>query len=77
METATPAAELDTTVTLDLRSLTLGEMSEIEQVSGRSFDRLISGSAGRKLVAVYVQALRSSGPTPLWSEVCALRLFDS
>jgi len=62
------------TVTFDLESMTLDEMCAVETASGRDFVQLITaGSAHRKMVALYVLALRSSEPPPSWQELGAQR----
>jgi hypothetical protein len=63
-------------VTLDLSTLTLGEMSECEMQSGRSFDQLMKGKATQRMVALFVHGLRHFAPTPSWSDVANLHLSD-
>jgi hypothetical protein len=63
--------------TLELSSLTLGEMAAVEQASGRSFaDILRAGPATQRLMAAYVLLSRHSGRPPSWSELAGLRPFD-
>lgn len=81
MPETTVAAEPET-FTLDLTTLTLGEMSAVELASGRSFDKLITaGNASRRLVGLYIRELRrprspSDGPMPSWSDLSGRRLSD-
>lgn len=65
------------TLTLDLGSITLGEMAAIEYASGRSFDRLLTGAVSRRLIALYLREWRSSGVEPSWSEISSLRPLAS
>lgn len=65
-----------TLVTIDLASLTLGEMAAVEEASGIPFDVILRrGSATRRLMALYVQALRTSDTPPSWHELGDLRPF--
>lgn len=67
----------DTIVTLDLGTVTLGEMSEVELASGRSFDSLLmAGRATRKLVALFLHESRSSAQPRSWRELSSLHLSD-
>ena len=57
--------------TFDLESITLGEMVEVEIVSGRDFMDLLKSRTGRMMVARYLLALRLherdiSNPSPEW-----------
>jgi hypothetical protein len=74
---ATPASDtidLAEVATLDLASLTLGEMAEAERQSGRSFDKLLtSGNVTRRLLALWVAELRSSAQPRSWHELSSLR----
>lgn len=68
-------------ISLDLDSLTLGEMEAAEQASGRSFDSLLTGGkATRKLLAVFLHEYNSFESVPslpeLWRQVKSLRLSD-
>jgi hypothetical protein len=57
-------------LTLDLTTLTLGEMSDIETASGTDFMILYArGSASRAMIARYLNISRGSGQRPNWSEV--------
>ena len=65
------------TITLDIDSLTLGEMMQAERESGQSFDRLLTaGAATRRLLALWVHEQRSSGRPRNWQELADLRLSD-
>jgi len=64
--------------TLDIDTLTLGEMAAAELASGESFDALIAaGRATRRLLALYVAELRrpstNSAPRRSWSDLANLR----
>lgn len=62
--------------TLDLGTLTLGEMAAIEEQSGRSMDKLLTaGSATRRLLALWIAESRSSATPRSWHELSALRVF--
>lgn len=69
----------DQIVTLDLDSLTLGEMAEVEQAAGGK-DILVLLSAGRatqRLIALYINELRTSETPRSWQELSALRSQDA
>lgn len=70
-------AQAPETITLDITTLTLGEMVEVEAQSGRSIDRLMRGAAGRRMVALFVHGLRSSGESPSWQQLSSRRLIES
>lgn len=65
------------TLTLDLGSITLGEMAAIEYASGRDFNRMLKGQVTRRLVALYLREWRSTGHEPNWNELSSLRPLDS
>jgi hypothetical protein len=64
------------TVTLDVDSLTLGEMMAAEDASGQDITALLSRSAHRMVLALYIQGLRSSEKPPNWSELANRRVQD-
>lgn len=64
-------------LTLDLGTITLGEMDAIERASGQEFGRLLARSMGRRLVALYLREWRSSGREPSWAELSNLRPLGS
>ena len=64
------------TVTLDISTLTLGEAAQAEIESGLTLQQMIRSSAARKLLALYVVELRSSGSKRSWKELSSLRLLD-
>lgn len=67
-----------TSITLDIRTLTLGELAEIERQSGRDATALLAaGRASRRLVAIFVHELRTSAEPRSWSELSSLRLLDA
>jgi hypothetical protein len=63
-------------VTLDVTTITLGEMSEIEIQSGVSFERLLRGKISRQMVALWVYARRTFEQPRTWQELSNLRLYD-
>lgn len=63
-------------VALDLDTLTLGELAAAEKASGEDASVLLARSAHRRILAVFVQRLRSSGQPPNWNELASLRLSD-
>ena len=63
-------------ITFDLSTLTLGEAAEIEMASGKSLQELLKSKVAVRLMAVFVQRLRSSGSAPSWSDLSNLRLLD-
>lgn len=61
-------------LTIELETVTIGEMAAIEAASGRDFLRLLSsGAATRRLIALYLIELRHSEPRRSWSELSSLR----
>lgn len=64
-------------VTLDLETLTLGELMEAETQSGIDAQKLLGSNVSRMTLAVFVQQWRSSGSVPSWKEVAGLRLLDA
>ena len=64
------------TITLDLSTLTLGEMSNAEIASGQDFDRLLRGRVSRRLLALWVHEQRTSERPRSWRELASLRLSD-
>lgn len=64
-------------ITLDLDSLTLGELMEAERQSGQDAQVLLTRSTHRRALAVFVYRWRTSGHAPSWSEVAGLRLLDA
>ena len=60
----------------DLDTLTLGELVAAETASGVDSSVLLSRSAHRRMLAVFVLRLRSSGSVPNWHELGSLRLLD-
>lgn len=65
------------TVTLDISTLTLGEMAEAEMASGRTLQELLRSPGARKILALFVHQFRNSGVAPSWSELANLRLLDA
>ena len=63
-------------ITLDVSTLTLGEMSEAEIQSGRSFEKLLGGRATRRLLALWVHEQRTSAQPRNWRDLSNLRLSD-
>ena len=63
-------------VTFDLDSLTLGELAEAEEASGKDGSQLLGKSGLRRMLAVFVLEYRSSGQPPSWSSIASRRLLD-
>jgi hypothetical protein len=75
-EAETQPPELAPLYTLDLSTLTLGEMSEAERQSDQIFDRLMmGGNATRRLLALWVHEYRNSAQPRSWPQLAALRVF--
>lgn len=65
------------TYTLDLETITLGELADLEEETGQSSTALIArGSATRRLVAAWIASRRSGTPRS-WAELRGLRLLDA
>jgi hypothetical protein len=64
------------TITLDVATITLGEAADAEIASGLTLQQMLRSQAARKLLALYVHELRSSGPKRNWRELSTLRLLD-
>lgn len=64
-------------ITLELDSLTLGEMAAAEEASGLSIDALIRRGKGHRLMLAAFVAYRRAGEPLTWAEVGALRLSDA
>jgi hypothetical protein len=78
LESVAARVTLSDMPTLDIASLTLGEMSDLERDSGRSMDALLkSGRATLLLVALWVADRRSSEKPRSWRELCDLKVFGS
>lgn len=64
-------------ITLDVDTLTLGEMATIEMQSGLPFSVIlaaaIKGGATRRLLALWVQESRNSAQPRSWRELANLR----
>jgi hypothetical protein len=71
----------DLPTTLDVNSLTLAEMAELEYQTGRSFTSLlesaIRGGATLRLLALWVQESRTSDAPRSWRQLGALRPYVS
>lgn len=64
-------------VKLDLDSLTLGEIMAAEDASGIDGSKLLKMSGHRRVLALFVNRLRTSGNAPEWQELTSLRLLDA
>ena len=64
-------------ISLDVNTLTLGELAAAETASGLDSSVLLSRSAHRLLLAVFVHRLRTSGRPPSWQELGNLRVQDA
>jgi hypothetical protein len=64
-------------ITLDIDTMTLGEMAAVEKASGQDFlDLWRAGRATRRLIGLYVHEYRTSETPRSWQELSALRLLD-
>lgn len=71
------AEDEPTTITVDLMTMTLGEMAEVERQSRRSIDELLTaGKASRRMVGLFVHALRTSDAPPSWSAISSRPLSE-
>lgn len=62
------------TIVLDVDTLTLGEMWELEKASGQDCGALlVGGRASRRMAAIFIHRLRSSGVAPSWRSLGDLR----
>lgn len=68
---------METEVTLDLATLTLGEVAAAERASGETFDKLLRSSAARMMLALFVHRWRSSGVAPSWQELADLPVSEA
>ncbi len=66
----------DERIEIDADSLTMGELRAAETASGIDSSILLSRSAHRLLLMVFVHRYRSSGIAPNWSELENLRVRD-
>ncbi len=65
-------------VTLDIDTVTLGEMAAVEKASGQDFlEMWTAGRATRRLIALFVTEYRHSETPPSWSELQGRRLLDA
>lgn len=70
-------------VTVDVRSVTLGELAAVEIASGQSFDVLLRTKATKLLAMLYIARLRESrtpgspnyGQPPSWDGLSTYRLL--
>ncbi len=65
------------TITMDPNTITLGELAAAETASGLDSSILLSRTAHRLLLMVFVHRLRNSGRPPNWSELGNLRVQDA
>jgi hypothetical protein len=63
-------------ITLDVDTLTLGEMMAVEDASGKDITQLLSRTTGRRMLALFVHQLRNSDSLPRWSELGRLKVHD-
>jgi hypothetical protein len=73
MRAVTETAE----ITLDMETLTLGEVIAAEDASGKDIGVLLSKSGHRRVLALFVHRLRTSGEAPRWQELTDLRILDA
>jgi hypothetical protein len=79
MTDAIDSGELDEIrLTLDVNTLTLGEMAQMEAESGQPFAQLLAtamrGGATRRLLALWVHEHRSSAQPRSWRQLGDLRV---
>lgn len=61
--------------TLDLDSITMGEMMDVELASGRNFGDLVRSRTGLTMIGLYLRASRQRAPgtpPPSWDEIASL-----
>lgn len=63
-------------LTFDLDSLTLGELAAAELASGQDATVLLGKTGHRRLLALFVLGLRSSGQPPSWTSLESRRVLD-
>ena len=63
-------------VTLDLPSLTVGEIARAEVASGMTLQEMMASPMARKLMAVFIHELRNYVKPRSWHELSSLRLLD-
>jgi hypothetical protein len=61
--------------TLDITTLTLGEMAAAELETGRSFQDLLKGRATQRLLALWLDERRNSARPRSWRELGDLRPY--
>jgi hypothetical protein len=64
------------TVTFDLETLTMGEASEAERQSGQPLSSLLRSPISRRMLGMFVHALRHYETPLTWSDLSNLRLLD-
>jgi len=64
------------TVTFDLETLTMGEASEAERQSGQPLSALLRSPVSRRMLGMFVHALRHYETPLTWSDLSNLRLLD-
>lgn len=79
MDWQTILAELDwaTVPPLDVDTLTLGELMDVEIASGRSVDVLLRGRASRRMLGLYFHLWRTYGSEPPWHALASLRVLGA
>lgn len=60
---------------VDVSTVTLGHMVEIEMQSGKEFGRLLLSPVGRKLVALFLREWRKLGTAPSWHELSSRQVL--
>ena len=63
-------------VTLDITTVTMGELAEAEQQSGKDFQTLMRTRMSRALLGLFIHELRTSAQPRSWSELSNLRVLD-
>jgi hypothetical protein len=64
-------------ITVNIETLTLGELAAAEQSSGMSYQAMLKGRATMLLLALFVHELRSSEKPRSWQELSSLKVLDA
>ena len=63
-------------LTFDITTVTMGELAEAEQQSGKDYQTLMRTGMSRALLALFIHELRSSAQPRSWNELSNLRVLD-
>jgi hypothetical protein len=64
-------------ITIDVDSLTFGEMMAAEDASGKDITQLLSRAAHQRVLMLFVHRLRTSGKPPDWQQLASLTVRDA